>query len=110
MLVLFCMRGCGCIERPAFPAPSDFPGRKVTHNSGASRRGIGKPYLSWRRHCEERSGETIHPYFAATWIASLSLSSGARSRDPLAPRNDDLIIGCLKIESGYGAADSRMPS
>src|SRR5258706_14450299 len=22
MLVLFCMRGCGCIERPAFPAPS----------------------------------------------------------------------------------------
>jgi hypothetical protein len=21
---LFCMRGCGCIERPAFPAPSEF--------------------------------------------------------------------------------------
>jgi hypothetical protein len=32
------------------------------------------------------------------WIASSrSLSSGAHSRDPLAPRNDDL--GCLKIES-----------
>jgi hypothetical protein len=25
----FCMRGCGCIERPAFPAPSDFRERKV---------------------------------------------------------------------------------
>src|ERR1700676_1742621 len=24
MLILFCMRGCGRIERPAFPAPSDF--------------------------------------------------------------------------------------
>jgi hypothetical protein len=24
MLILFCMRGCGCIERPAFPAPSDW--------------------------------------------------------------------------------------
>ena len=23
MLVLFCMRGCGCIARPVFPAPSD---------------------------------------------------------------------------------------
>src|SRR5260370_6489112 len=30
------------------------------------------------------------------WIASSrSLSSGARSRDPLAPRNDGLGIGCL---------------
>src|SRR5258705_5569298 len=24
MLILFCMRGCGRIERPAFPAPSEF--------------------------------------------------------------------------------------
>src|SRR5258706_1094651 len=26
MLVLFCMRGCGCIVRPAFPAPSIIEG------------------------------------------------------------------------------------
>jgi hypothetical protein len=26
MLILFCMRGCGRIERPAFPAPSDQKG------------------------------------------------------------------------------------
>jgi hypothetical protein len=37
------------------------------------------------RHCEEQSDEAIHlsPH-AAPWIASRSLSSGARSRDPLA--------------------------
>jgi hypothetical protein len=39
------------------------------------------------RHCEERSDEAIHTFFAARWIASRSLSSGAHSRDPLA-RND----------------------
>src|SRR5712672_2558515 len=39
------------------------------------------------RHCEERSDEAIHALFAARWIASRSLSSGAHSRDPLA-RND----------------------
>ena len=26
-MLLFCMRGCGCIKRPAFPAPSYFSGR-----------------------------------------------------------------------------------
>ena len=30
--------------------------------------------------------EAIHAFFAARWIASRSLSSGAPSRDPLAPR------------------------
>ena len=39
------------------------------------------------RHCEERSDEAIHSFFAERWIASQSLSSGAHSRDPLA-RND----------------------
>jgi len=41
-----------------------------------------------RRHCEEQSDEAIHPsFFAALWIASRILSSGAHSRDPLV-RND----------------------
>src|SRR5258707_14062327 len=35
-------------------------------------------------HCEERSDEAIHTFFLALWIASRSLSSGARSRDPVA--------------------------
>ena len=43
-----------------------------------------------QRHCEERSDEAIHTFFAARWIASRSLSSGAHSRDPLA-RNEGII-------------------
>jgi hypothetical protein len=41
------------------------------------------------RHCEER-GRRSNPFCAlrTLWIASPSLSSGARLRDPLA-RNDD---------------------
>src|SRR6266436_5817277 len=37
---LFCTRGCGCIERPAFPAPSDFRGQDIlskTRAKGAAR-------------------------------------------------------------------------
>src|SRR5712671_1291212 len=34
MLILFCMRGCGCIKRPAFPAPSDLSGRKAQTQLG----------------------------------------------------------------------------
>src|SRR3954466_6687487 len=41
------------------------------------------------RHCEEQRDEAIRSCFAAAWIASRSLSLGARSRDRLA-RNDDL--------------------
>jgi len=65
-------------------------GERFMHRSGASRREIAKPYFAIRRrHCEERSDEAIQLGLVAPWIASRSLSSGARSRDPLA-RNDDL--------------------
>src|SRR5712672_1957702 len=47
MLVLFCMRGCGCIERPAFPAPSVFLGETVLQNSGDQRRGNAESYLKF---------------------------------------------------------------
>src|SRR3981081_4493332 len=46
---LLCTRGCGRIRRPAFPAPSEFQGERLTHNSGASRRGIADPYLNLAR-------------------------------------------------------------
>jgi hypothetical protein len=40
------------------------------------------------RHCEERKRRS-NPFFSGPlWIASLSLSSGAHSRDPVV-RNDD---------------------
>ena len=35
MLILFCMRGCGRIERPAFPAPSASGGTMFVDDSGA---------------------------------------------------------------------------
>src|ERR1700693_4946868 len=44
MLILFCMRGCGRIERPAFPAPSH-RGGWLLHNSGTSCRVIASVYL-----------------------------------------------------------------
>src|SRR5260370_39651990 len=85
MLILFCMRGCGRIERPAFPAPSDVQeaeGSQQNSRENARRDRENVP----QRHCER--SEAIHSYFlGAPWIASRSLSSGAQSRDPLA-RND----------------------
>ncbi len=103
MLVLFCIRGCGRIERPAFPAPSDSLGRTSCKNSGKSRRGIADLCFNLQRHCEERSDEAIHSYFAATWIASRSLSSGGALRRPVwlamtvLPSTNGLAS--LKIES-----------
>ena len=35
MLFSFCMRGCGCIERPAFPAPSEF--QMASHDPNLAR-------------------------------------------------------------------------
>src|SRR5712691_13493979 len=32
VFVFFHTRGCGCIERPAFPAPSDIRGREIQAN------------------------------------------------------------------------------
>src|SRR5205814_2397743 len=42
------MRGCGCIARPAFPAPPSFQGGRFMHNSGASRREIAEVCLRSR--------------------------------------------------------------
>jgi hypothetical protein len=63
---------------------------------------ISKPSL---RAAKRRS----NPFFlsAARWIASRSLSSGARSRDPLA-RNDGIRIGCLKSEVDISGAPTRL--
>src|SRR3981189_2536152 len=52
---LLCTRGCARISRPALPAPSQFQGERLTHISGASRRGIADPYLN-----------LAHPDFLAT--------------------------------------------
>jgi hypothetical protein len=45
MLILFCMRGCGRIERPAFPAPSDLRGWKLKAKLARTRGEIAKLWL-----------------------------------------------------------------
>src|SRR3984893_16724321 len=64
MLILFCMRGCGCIARPAFPAPSVLRGQnveaKLARNARRDREAIS------RRHCEEQRDEAIHVCFLAS--------------------------------------------
>src|SRR5258708_40283222 len=48
MLVLFCMRGCGCIVRPAFPAPSIIEGHCLARLGRIAPRayGVMKSYTS----------------------------------------------------------------
>src|SRR5439155_21708664 len=36
--ILFRTRGCGCIKRPAFPAPSDFRGQDVLNQNSRETR------------------------------------------------------------------------
>jgi hypothetical protein len=68
---LHCTRGCGRIERPAFPAPSILrEAKRFLQTSGASRRGNAESYLNAPslRGAKRRSNPS---YFAAAWIASL---------------------------------------
>src|SRR5258705_4129816 len=65
--LFFYTRGCGRIERPAFPAPSEFQeaGRFLQNLGRIAPRGRG--VLIWKlgqRHCEDRSDEAIHSFFA----------------------------------------------
>jgi hypothetical protein len=41
------------------------------------------------RHCEERSDEAIHTFFAATWIASLTLAMTASELAALKSNQSD---------------------
>jgi hypothetical protein len=45
MLILFCMRGCGRNERPAFPAPSVFRERELLLKLARMRGEIAKLWL-----------------------------------------------------------------
>src|SRR6266568_5330524 len=68
--------------------PLFFRGREIPANLGRDAPRECEAVSGWvvviaRSTCDE----AIHSYFAARWIASRSLSSGAHSRDPAA-RND----------------------
>jgi hypothetical protein len=55
------------------------------------------------RHCEQ--SEAIQGR-KKDWIASSrSLSSGAHSRDPLAPRNDEAVAATRRTLSSYLSSD-----
>jgi hypothetical protein len=87
---LLCTQGCGCSERPAFPAPSDFQGdtddAPPGRNHAAGVRGLVFSSLRGAQATKQSK-----PQQAQTWIASRSPPSGAHSRDPLA-RNDDAAV------------------
>src|SRR6266436_3944667 len=93
-----CTRDRGCSAHPAFPAPSFLEGTDVDANLGQTvpREGgrmpsgvrILKPNFSASLRGAIATKQSSPPR-VAIWIASRSLSSGARSRDPLA-RNDEI--------------------
>src|SRR5260370_25578166 len=65
-------RGCGRIERPVFPAPSDWRVRKFPANLGPIQpRGREVVY---GRHCEEHLRRTTPFFFVVRWLASLALA------------------------------------
>jgi hypothetical protein len=78
-------RCCGRSQRPAFPAPSirvraDEMAKLGRNRAARTRRCVSPSLRAKRSNPHRRAKEE--------WIASSrSLSSGARSRDPLAPRN-----------------------
>ncbi len=102
---LFCMRGCGCIARPAFPAPSDFRERDADSKPRAKTCGeIAKPCL-YAAGCLKReaaapklaviarsgSDEAIHAFCAyQDGLLRGACHRAALCADPLA-RND--VIG-----------------
>src|SRR5437868_3891418 len=57
MLFLFCMRGCGCIERPAFPAPSDLQMAPQGKTRVRMRGEIAKAWLQRPSHSTQDSIE-----------------------------------------------------
>ncbi len=99
MLVYFVFyrtRGCGCIVRPAFPAPSLLRGPTASGKTRAKNMRRERERLS-SRHCEERSDEAIQRSAcrAMDCFASLAMtidgyllpvSPAAPARLPLAER------------------------
>src|SRR5712675_2731834 len=75
--VLFRTRGCGCIERPAFPAPSIIEGHRLAKLGRIAPRECGGA-SGIQRHCERR--EAIH--------LAAQRKNGLLRRG--APRNDGL--------------------
>ena len=74
MLILFCMRGCGCIERPAFPAPFDCRGPNERQHLAqkSMRRECGN--MSHRR-CERSEAIHLSACCAMDCFAALAMTN-----------------------------------
>src|SRR3979490_510327 len=84
---LFCTRGCGRIERPAFPAPSDFSGagfqsktrrpawrehEALSENRATSLRGAKRrsnPFFSLANKLDCFAEPVVGRAFATRWLA-----------------------------------------
>ena len=99
---LYCTRGCGCIEHPAFPAPSSIEGAKelkeFLQTSGAWRREIAEVCLapslrangSGERPPADRLREAIQNLSTARfWIASAYAKSASADSKPAIARESD---------------------
>jgi hypothetical protein len=90
---LFCTQGCGCIERPAFPAPSDLRRRDFQQNSGASRRGNTKlRRMNANPQYFASSRRTRDPYAAAFCLKDAAQRLSRNRRAPITAVT--LSFGC----------------
>src|SRR6266436_3204829 len=112
MLVLFCMRGCGCIERPAFPAPSIIEGHCLAKLGRIAPRECGGA-SGIQRHCER--SEAIHlaaqrkngllrlgachraRVRATRWLLAMTVSELAVLKSN---QSDATIMSTIKTETG----------
>jgi hypothetical protein len=75
MLFYFCMRGCGCIARPVFPAPSGFRERKLIAKLGRiAPRECGLTFLNVIARSEATKQSSLLHFRKESWIASLALA------------------------------------
>src|SRR6202051_1881286 len=97
MLVLFCMRGCGRIERPAFPAPSDFRRRDVFGKPRAKR-------AARSRNCPLNQATQKHSSCPGLTRASIYFARAfSKQMDcRVKPGNDILMAFARKARRGRG--------
>jgi hypothetical protein len=60
------MRGCGRIERLAFPAPSDFQMADQSKTRVLMRGEIARPWLQAKQPLDARQIKTVHPQLLET--------------------------------------------
>jgi hypothetical protein len=87
---LFCTRGCGCIERPAFPAPSEFSDAlQIEQHSRGSRGEIAEVWVCATNSPSDR------------WSTCETHRLAARS-SPAMEKNRVGVMGIAALHTSYG--------